>query len=87
VPRRLAELAETTSVAPIGAVVARRGSTRYFFIMPAPAHRDRLETATKAHVGRWAPHVEYLRFVATVSNAFVRWIWSSRRFSLLYKPR
>jgi hypothetical protein len=67
VPRRLAELAEGTDVAPMGAVVARRGSTRYFFIIPAPAHRDRLETAAKAHVGRWAPHVEYLRFVATVS--------------------
>lgn len=68
VPRRLAELAMGTGVAPIGAVVARRGSTRYFFILPAQAHRDRMEAAVAAHVARWTPHVEYVPYVATESQ-------------------
>jgi hypothetical protein len=58
VPRRLRELADGTGVVTLGAVIARRGSTRYFFIVPAPAHRDRLASAARIHLGRWAPHVE-----------------------------
>ena len=65
VPRRLAELAMGTGVAPIGAVVARRGSTRYFFVLPAQAHRELLEGAVAAHVARWTPHVEWVPFAVT----------------------
>ena len=63
VPRRLDELAESTRVAPLGALIARRGSTRYFFIVPATAHRDRMASAARRHLGRWAPHVEYVSYM------------------------
>jgi hypothetical protein len=64
VPRRLAEIESATEVEPLGAVVARRGSTRFFFIIPAAAHRQKLKTALRAHVARWTPHVEFVRHQA-----------------------
>jgi hypothetical protein len=63
VARRLRELAEGTGVEPLGAVIARRGSTRYFFIVPTPAHRDRLASAARGHLGRWSPHVEFVSYM------------------------
>jgi hypothetical protein len=60
VPRRLDELAAGTGIEPLGAVIARRGSTRFFFIVPAAGHRARLAEAVRDHVTRWAPHVEYI---------------------------
>ncbi len=71
VPRRLAELAAVIRVDPLGAVIARRGSTRYFFIVPAPAHRTRLAEAVRVHVQRWAPHAEYVPYVAPDSLTVV----------------
>jgi len=68
VPRRLAELSAGTGVDPLGAVIARRGSTRYFLIVPAPAHRGRLSEAVRAHVQRWAPHVEFVQYVVRASE-------------------
>jgi hypothetical protein len=62
VARRLAELATSVGVDPLGAVIARRGSTRYFFIVPARAHRDRLASAVRSYLDQWAPHVEFVDY-------------------------
>jgi hypothetical protein len=64
VPRRLDELALGTAIEPLGSVIARRGSTRYFFIVPAPAHREWLRNAARSHLARWEPHVEFVTYVA-----------------------
>jgi hypothetical protein len=62
VPRRLTEISQACGVEPLGAVIARRGSTRYFFVLPTPLHRARLAEAVKSYVGRWAPHAEWVPF-------------------------
>ena len=62
VPRRLNELADATGVDPLGAVIARRASVRYFFVVPAAAHRDRLAQALGTYVDLWAAHTEYVAF-------------------------
>jgi hypothetical protein len=64
VPRRLDQLAEATGFLPIGAVVARRGSCRFFLVVPAPAHRDRLAEALAVHAAGWMPHSEFHPFQA-----------------------
>jgi hypothetical protein len=56
--RRLAELADGAGQAPVGAVIARRYSCR-FFLVTAPADRRAVLAASLAgYVSRWAPHAE-----------------------------
>lgn len=64
VDRRLGELEVATGVAPIGAVVARRGSTRFFFVVPAEGHRSRLVDALNAYAESWYPHAEFVPYAA-----------------------
>jgi hypothetical protein len=62
VPRRLTQLAAATGIEPLGAVVGRRGTCRFFFVLPAPAHRDRLFRALGEHQSIWSAHTDYLDF-------------------------
>jgi len=59
VDRRCGALAEATGRDPIGAVVTRRGSCRYFVLLAAPAHRDLLRERAAAHCATWAPHAAF----------------------------
>jgi hypothetical protein len=63
VGRRLAELREATRAEPTGAVIARRGSTRFFFVVPAEHHRAALSNAVQAYAERWRPHAEFAAYV------------------------
>lgn len=56
--RRLHELVAGVAQDPVGAVIARRGSCRFFLITAAPDHRDRLRGALGRYAVRWAPHAE-----------------------------
>ncbi len=58
VPRRLAQLAEGTGVTPIGCVVARRGTCRFFHVVATEQHRARLAPALAAFGRTWRPHAE-----------------------------
>lgn len=62
VPRRLEQLREVTGTAPLAAVVARRGSTRFFFVVAVPDHRKQLEYALSTYEPRWARHAEVVRY-------------------------
>lgn len=62
IPRRLSQLAEAAGIEPLGAVVARRGSCRFFLVVPAPGHRDELAEALDVHAERWSPHAEFVRY-------------------------
>jgi hypothetical protein len=64
VPRRLHELTQATRVLPLGAVVARLGSCRFFFVVPAESHRSALAAALPAYTRRWADHAEFMRHAA-----------------------
>jgi hypothetical protein len=59
VERRLAELHDRTGIAPLGAVVARRGSTRFFFVVPAESHRSALASALVDYERRWSAHADW----------------------------
>jgi hypothetical protein len=62
VERRMLELQRSTGTDPIGIVVARRGSCRFFIVLPAPSHRQVLERSLAAYSKRWHPHTELWRF-------------------------
>lgn len=59
VQRRLSELRAATGAEPLGAIVAHRGSTRFFLIVPAPSHRARLQTGVEEFAARWGKHVSF----------------------------
>lgn len=56
--RRLAELAVGTGQAPVAAVIARRGTCRFFLVSAAEPHRERLATSLRAYARRWTSHAE-----------------------------
>ncbi len=56
--RRLDELGEATGSEVCGAVVARRGSCRFFLIAAQPAHRDTLALRLSDYAIRWRGHAE-----------------------------
>lgn len=56
--RRLEELATGVQQEPVAAVIARRGTCRFFLITAADEHQDRLEPALRQFAARWASHTE-----------------------------
>jgi hypothetical protein len=54
--RRLAELADGVHQAQVAAVIARRGTCRFFLIAAAEEHFDDLATGLRDYAKRWAPH-------------------------------
>lgn len=69
--RRMAQLEAATGVAPLGAVVARRSSTRFFFILPSQAHREELAESVADFSARWTPHVDWVPYELAVSEPMV----------------
>jgi hypothetical protein len=59
--RHLEELAAGVRQVPIAAVIARRGSCRFFLITAAEAHRESLCAALDNFETRWAPHATLVR--------------------------
>ncbi|WP_143338082.1 hypothetical protein [Demequina sp. NBRC 110054] len=62
VAKRLGELHARTGIEPLGAVIARRGSTRFFFVLPANSHRAALEDALANYQRTWSQHVDWAPF-------------------------
>ncbi len=60
--RRMEELRSCTGVEPLGGVIARRGSVRFFVILPTSTHSARLRRAVHGYAVRCFPHVEYRNF-------------------------
>jgi hypothetical protein len=56
--RRLEELASGVDQVPVGAVISRRGSCRFFLVTAAELHRDWLFAALVTFAERWSEHVE-----------------------------
>lgn len=56
--RRVHELADGVSQEPIGAIVARRGTCRFFLITSADRHHDGLAASVRHYGKRWAGHAE-----------------------------
>jgi hypothetical protein len=59
--RRLQELARGVRQVPIAAVIARRGSCRFFLVTAAEPHRKSLSAALGSFETTWAPHVSLVR--------------------------
>jgi hypothetical protein len=58
--RRLAELAAGVGQEPVAAVIARRGTCRFFLVTTAEHHLDRLAASLRTYAERWAPHADLL---------------------------
>jgi hypothetical protein len=56
--RRLDEVAAGVGQAPVAAIIAHRGSCRFFLVTATAAHLDRLGRALQFYGARWAPHAE-----------------------------
>lgn len=56
--RRLEELAQGVDQVPVGAVIARRGSCRFFLVTATESHKKLLAEALTTFATRWAPHAE-----------------------------
>ena len=59
--RRLLELAHGVGQPPVGAIIARRGTCRFFLVTAAESHRVRLASSLTDFAVRWARHVDLLR--------------------------
>jgi hypothetical protein len=55
---RLEQLAEGVGQSPVAALVARRGSCRFFLVTAAGPRREALGLALASFCARWSPHVE-----------------------------
>jgi hypothetical protein len=62
VERRLRDLASASGVDPLGAMVLRRGSARFFMVVAQPAHGDVLRRRLEAFAEAWRHHGELLRW-------------------------
>lgn len=58
--RRLRELAIGVGQASVGAVVARRGTCRFFLVTAADAHREQLAASLDSYTVRSIPHAELI---------------------------
>jgi hypothetical protein len=56
--RRLEELAKGVDQVPVGAVIAHRGSCRFFLVTATDPHMELLSAALTTFATRWAPHAE-----------------------------
>jgi hypothetical protein len=66
--RRMTDLRAVTGVKPLGGVIGRRGSVRFFMVLPASSHRTRLGTALVRYGERWYPHAEYRTFDGVITE-------------------
>ena len=57
---RLAELAAGVRQTPVAAVIARRGTCRFFLITAADDHLGRLVASLTEYAERWGPHAGFL---------------------------
>jgi hypothetical protein len=55
-------LHHATGFEPLGGVLARRGSQRFFLVVAQQAHRSRLLAAIEAYERAWAGHVAFARY-------------------------
>jgi hypothetical protein len=58
--RWLAELARGVNQEPLAAVIARRGTCRFFLITVDKQHRGQIVAALRSYVDRWVQHAELL---------------------------
>jgi hypothetical protein len=58
--RRLAELAAGVGQSAVGAVIARRGSCRFFLVTASDAHRERFAVGLQEFARLWTPHAELI---------------------------
>jgi hypothetical protein len=58
--RRLHELTTSVAQEPIGAIIARRGTCRFFLITVADKHHDLLAASLRKYASRWTPHAEVI---------------------------
>ena len=56
--RRLDEVAAGVGQTPVAAIIARRGSCRFFLVTATAAHRDPLARALRQYAARWRPHAQ-----------------------------
>jgi hypothetical protein len=67
--QRLAHhLQEITGSLPVGALIGRRGSCRYFLVLAPDDDRCRVAAALGDHAKRWYPHVEVRLFGASTGT-------------------
>jgi hypothetical protein len=60
--RRLSQLYDVTGVRPLGGVVSHRGSCRFFLVVAAPQHQERLSKELVQYHETWIPHAEFIGF-------------------------
>lgn len=58
--RRLQELAAGLGLEPVGAVIARRGTCRFFLVTAEAAHHQQLAASLRSYAGRWISHAELI---------------------------
>jgi hypothetical protein len=58
--RRLAELSKGVNQEPIGAIIGRRGTCRFFLVTGTNQHGKRLRVALETFVERWQRHAELI---------------------------
>jgi hypothetical protein len=56
--RKLAELADAVTQRPVAAVIARRGTCRFFLITAGDRHWQQLAESLRSYAERWSPHAE-----------------------------
>jgi hypothetical protein len=56
--QRLDQLATGVGQEPVGAIIARRGSCRFFLVTATAAQRTRLAAAVAGFAVKWSPHAE-----------------------------
>jgi hypothetical protein len=66
--RRLTELADDVRQVPVGTVISRRGSCRFFLVTATDDHAARVSSALETFVSRWHPHVELAAAAAPIPN-------------------
>jgi hypothetical protein len=60
--RRLSRLHEISDVRPLGGMIARRGSCRWFAVVPASHHRRILREGLTSFADEWADHAEFVPY-------------------------
>lgn len=60
VARRLDDLGDAVGVVPLGAVIARRGSCRFFLVAAHDEHRDHLNDRLGRYAVTWKGHAELI---------------------------
>ncbi len=54
-------LEDLSGIRPVGAVIGRRGSCRFFMVIAAPRHARALAAGVETFAAKWAPHASLLK--------------------------